>query len=524
MFRVGLMQLTDAAPLIVARELGFFATEDLEVSLSTEPSWANIADKLAYGLLDGAMLLPPLAIALRLGLSGSGGPEPIIVPAALSLNGNTVTLADRWAAPVLGDGAPAPAAAMARRFRSLVGERGEKPVLAVVHTFSTHNLLLRFWLAAGGIDPDRDTPSSSCRRPRPPRRSLPDGSTGSAPVRHGAKSPRAPASAERSRHRMRSGTTAWKRSLPCASASPKRTRNAFRRHCARYCGRLPTAMTRRTRRGSRRSSRRIATWGFPPKSSWHRCPARCRAKPRARAVVPMSRCSLPMPPIFRGARRRCGFSAKCGAGAMSARMLSPQRPCRSFAPNCLRPRPARSGFRCRSFRAKTKAVIEHLGCCRRAPCRSRCNRISSWTARVLPQPIATETSGSILPSSRSAQKSALCLNTDHRAVGLGPGSRHFALILGWHRACCVVSCSSVAAVEARQETDRRNDGVGPPRAGNPGPTRECGPAAVHCRVSALSGSANRIAVPGWPMRRGATRDQDRRRQAGCFGRRGISNE
>jgi hypothetical protein len=114
-FRVGLMQLTDAAPLIVARELGFFATEDLEVSLSTEPSWANIADKLAYGLLDGAMLLPPLAIALRLGLSGSGGPEPIIVPAALSLNGNTVTLADRWAAPVRGDGAPAPAAAMARR-------------------------------------------------------------------------------------------------------------------------------------------------------------------------------------------------------------------------------------------------------------------------------------------------------------------------------------------------------------------------------------------------------------------------
>lgn len=156
-FRVGLMRLTDAAPLIVARELGFFAAEDLEVSLSIEPSWANIADKLAYGLLDGAMLLPPLAIALRLGLSGSGGPEPIIVPAALSLNGNTVTLADRWAAPVLGDGAPAPAAAMARRFRALVGERGEKPVLAVVHTFSTHNLLLRFWLAAGGIDPDRDT-------------------------------------------------------------------------------------------------------------------------------------------------------------------------------------------------------------------------------------------------------------------------------------------------------------------------------------------------------------------------------
>ena len=62
---------------LVARELGYFAAENVEVSLSIEPSWANIADKLAYGLLDGAMILPPLALALRLGLSGSAGPERI---------------------------------------------------------------------------------------------------------------------------------------------------------------------------------------------------------------------------------------------------------------------------------------------------------------------------------------------------------------------------------------------------------------------------------------------------------------
>lgn len=159
-FRIGLLRLTDAAPLILARELGYFAQEELDVSLSLEPSWANIADKLAYGLLDGAMLPPPLALALALGLSGSGGPEAIIVPAALSLNGNTITLAERWAAPLLelgtrAGGAPS-AAETARRFRALIAERGEKPVLAVVHTFSTHNLLLRYWLAAGGIGPDRD--------------------------------------------------------------------------------------------------------------------------------------------------------------------------------------------------------------------------------------------------------------------------------------------------------------------------------------------------------------------------------
>ena len=155
-FRLGVLRLTDAAPLIVAREGGYFAAENIEAALSVEPSWANVADKLAYGLLDGAMLLPPLAMALELRLSGGGGPESIAVPMALSLNGNTVTLAERWAGAILGGETAMPAIETARRFGALIRERGEKPVLAVVHTFSTHNLLLRYWLAAGGIDPERD--------------------------------------------------------------------------------------------------------------------------------------------------------------------------------------------------------------------------------------------------------------------------------------------------------------------------------------------------------------------------------
>jgi len=154
-FRIGVLRLTDAASLIIARELGYFAREDLDVALSVEPSWSNIADKLAYGLLDGAMMPPPLALALQLGLSGSDGPEAIIVPAALSLNGNTVTLSERWAAPML-DVAPLSAIDNVRRFTAVLRKRRTKPVLAVVHTFSTHNLLLRYWLATGGINPDRE--------------------------------------------------------------------------------------------------------------------------------------------------------------------------------------------------------------------------------------------------------------------------------------------------------------------------------------------------------------------------------
>src|SRR5216684_6632989 len=159
-FQIGLLRLTDAAPLIIAQECGYFAGEGLEVALSVEPSWANIADKLCYGLLDGAMLLPPLALALRFGLSGSVGPEKIIVPAALSLNGNTVTLSERWTAAIAGGDASClgelSADETAQRFATVLRRSREKPHLAVVHTFSTHNLLLRYWLATAGIDPDRD--------------------------------------------------------------------------------------------------------------------------------------------------------------------------------------------------------------------------------------------------------------------------------------------------------------------------------------------------------------------------------
>ena len=63
--RIGLLKLTAAAPVIMAQELELFAAEDLEVDLSIEPSGANIADKLAHGFLDAAVIAPPLAMISR---------------------------------------------------------------------------------------------------------------------------------------------------------------------------------------------------------------------------------------------------------------------------------------------------------------------------------------------------------------------------------------------------------------------------------------------------------------------------
>jgi two-component system, oxyanion-binding sensor len=150
--RLGMLRLTDAAPVVLARESGLFAAEGLDVALSVEPSWANLADKLCYGLLDAAVMLPPLALAVALGLRAAA--TPLLVPMGLSLNGNAVTLAEDLAAPILADGRPESLEA-GRRLGRLLAAR-PKARLAVVHARSTHHLLLRYWLAASGIDPDLD--------------------------------------------------------------------------------------------------------------------------------------------------------------------------------------------------------------------------------------------------------------------------------------------------------------------------------------------------------------------------------
>jgi NitT/TauT family transport system ATP-binding protein/nitrate/nitrite transport system substrate-binding protein len=152
--RLGVLRLTDVAPVFLAEATGMFAAEGLEVRLAVEPSWANVADKLAYGLLDAAVMLPPLAIAMALGLRGP--PTPLVVPMGLSLGGNAVVLASALAGPMLAGGERPGAGEAGYRLARLLAARGRPPRLAVVHGFSTHDLLLRAWLAGSGIEPERD--------------------------------------------------------------------------------------------------------------------------------------------------------------------------------------------------------------------------------------------------------------------------------------------------------------------------------------------------------------------------------
>ena len=112
--RFGLLRLADSAPAVVAVRHGIFRELGLQVELSVEPSWANIADKLAYGLLDAASMLPPLALAATLGLRGP--PGRLLVPMGLSAGGNTVTLGHAAATTVCDGAEPLDPQTAGRRF------------------------------------------------------------------------------------------------------------------------------------------------------------------------------------------------------------------------------------------------------------------------------------------------------------------------------------------------------------------------------------------------------------------------
>ena len=85
---VGFIPLVDAAPLIVAQEMGFAAEERLSLELRRAPSWSSIRDMLRYGRVDAAHMLSPVPVAGALGLGGAGA--PLCALSVLSVNGHTI--------------------------------------------------------------------------------------------------------------------------------------------------------------------------------------------------------------------------------------------------------------------------------------------------------------------------------------------------------------------------------------------------------------------------------------------------
>lgn len=158
--RFGFLPLTDAAIPIVAHEMGFAAEEGVALELSRETSWANIRDRMAVGHFDAAHLLAPMPIAAALQLLPLS--SSIIVPMALGLGGNAVTVSSVLWAEMKAHGATplSTAREVGVALRQVLQQRARaglpKLVLGIVHAFSAHNYDLCYWLAECGIDPRSD--------------------------------------------------------------------------------------------------------------------------------------------------------------------------------------------------------------------------------------------------------------------------------------------------------------------------------------------------------------------------------
>ena len=159
--RIGFIPLADATALLIAVDKGFAAEEGLDVELVREVSWSNVRDKLNIGLFDGAHLIAPVAIASSLGLGHVK--VPIAAPFGLGVNGNAITVSPALYAAIAAaaDGQsivdPMVSARALARVVANRKARGEEPLtFGMTFPFSTHNYHLRFWMAAGGVDPDED--------------------------------------------------------------------------------------------------------------------------------------------------------------------------------------------------------------------------------------------------------------------------------------------------------------------------------------------------------------------------------
>ncbi|MES1023512.1 nitrate ABC transporter ATP-binding protein [Gloeocapsa sp. BRSZ] len=145
---IGFVPLTACAPLAVAKEKGFFTKHGLdEVTLVRETSWRGIVDGISGGYLDAAQMPSGMPMWLTLG-GHENRPLPVATSLTMTRNGNAITLDKRFYEQgiyTLSD------------FKAYLHSTANKQHrMGMVHPSSMHNLLLRYWLAAGGIDPDRD--------------------------------------------------------------------------------------------------------------------------------------------------------------------------------------------------------------------------------------------------------------------------------------------------------------------------------------------------------------------------------
>lgn len=156
--KFGFIKLTDMAPLAIAYEKGYFEDEGLYVQLEAQANWKVLLDRVIDGQLDGAHMLAGQPLAATIGY---GTKSPIITPFSMDLNGNGITVSNSvWEAMLpnleMNSDGKAVHPIKANALKPVVEQYkddGKAFKMGMVFPVSTHNYELRYWLAAGGLNP-----------------------------------------------------------------------------------------------------------------------------------------------------------------------------------------------------------------------------------------------------------------------------------------------------------------------------------------------------------------------------------
>jgi nitrate/nitrite transport system substrate-binding protein len=155
--KLGFIALTDSAPIIIAKEKGLFDKYGMTgVEVVKQASWPVTRDNLELGSdgggIDGAHILSPMPYLMALGkATKSKQPLPMYILARLNTNGQAISVAEGYKELKVGSDSTA-----LKESFSKAKANGKEVKVAVTFPGGTHDLWMRYWLAAGGIDPNKD--------------------------------------------------------------------------------------------------------------------------------------------------------------------------------------------------------------------------------------------------------------------------------------------------------------------------------------------------------------------------------
>ncbi len=133
--KIGFIPITCATPIIMAKPMGFYEKQGLNVEVIKTAGWAVVRDKTINKEYDAAHMLAPMPIAISLGIGSN--PVPFAMPAVENINGQAITLSLKH-----------------KDKRDPKQWKGMK--FGVPFDYSMHNYLLRYYIAEAGLDPDVD--------------------------------------------------------------------------------------------------------------------------------------------------------------------------------------------------------------------------------------------------------------------------------------------------------------------------------------------------------------------------------